>query len=65
MSGAANHVNGIDNMDRIALLDAGAQYGKVLHTLTLEFIYTNRQGHRFSYCLKMGEIIRRERYRVE
>ena len=29
MSGAANHVNGIDNMDRVALLDAGAQYGKV------------------------------------
>ena len=56
MSGAANHVNGIDNMDRIALLDAGAQYGKVLHTLTLEFIYTNRQGHRFPYRLKMGSM---------
>ena len=54
MSGAANHVNGIDNMDRIALLDAGAQYGKVIDIFTLYFIYMYHQGHRFSYRSKMG-----------
>ena len=29
MNGEGNHVNGVDSDEKIAILDAGAQYGKV------------------------------------